>query len=202
MSVAPDVASRSPTALSRSRSAATLAWRLPTRSRSTGGTCRPAAARHDRLVLADRLRRGLDRRRRQRRQRRLRHQDGARGGIKALAEIGLLVLPDRANAGTRPRWRRRRSPRMPRSPPRKLRRLQPAPVAMRPSRKSSLRLARLAVGENARETRAAERKRPRPRRPGQGHASSFGITADRGSGRSRTARAGAATCSASRTRRN
>ena len=55
---------------------------------------RPAALGDDAFELRDRLLGVLHGRRRQRRQRRLRHLDGARAGVEALAEIVALVLVD------------------------------------------------------------------------------------------------------------
>jgi hypothetical protein len=55
---------------------------------------RPAAARNDAFVVGDRLAGVLRGRGRQRRQRCLRHGNGARGGIEALAEITALGLVD------------------------------------------------------------------------------------------------------------
>src|SRR3954451_5028149 len=55
---------------------------------------RPATLGDDALELRDRLLGVLHRRRRQCRQRRLRHLDGARAGVEALAEILALVLVD------------------------------------------------------------------------------------------------------------
>src|SRR5262249_29787263 len=58
------------------------------------GNLRPPAAGDDCLVLGNRLLGRLRRRRRESRQRRLRHFDGARGRIKTLAEVGVLILID------------------------------------------------------------------------------------------------------------
>ena len=63
---------------------------------------RPAALGDDLLVMRDRLLGVLHGRRRQRRQRRLRHLDGARAGIEALAEIAALVLLDQRLQRRRP----------------------------------------------------------------------------------------------------
>ena len=66
--------------------------RLPSRSRSVFGTSGQPPLRDDALVMRDRLLGVLHGRGRQRRQRRLRHLDGARGGIEALAEVAALAF--------------------------------------------------------------------------------------------------------------
>ena len=65
-----------------------------------GRHLRPAAARHDAVVFADRVFGVLHGRRRQRRQVGLRHVDGARGAVEIPADLALLVLLDQQPAAS------------------------------------------------------------------------------------------------------
>ena len=234
MSLSPELASRSPTVVSRLRSGhharMAVAEPQPVGRRHHG----PAAARQDIGVLADREFRGLLGRRRQRRQARLGHVDGARGAVEIAADLALLILLDQhlqggifgggsparrgggreaaqnskkgaaigAAAGPLYRFRHGILDKSAETGPAR-------PVSCPGSRGSATAAARRqlqisAIGGSGRfcGRRPTNTKTPAGEPAGASRPAGQNLRGDRGSGRSRSARAGAATCSGWRTRRH